>query len=102
MKKPHEQLAASNWQRVKSASERDVIRARSAIQAIQAIPVKEMTLEEVRLRQRYLQVLRERVQHPQAALRQLAHRCGVTKDVYGARLKRAFAFADRMKEQYEH
>lgn len=94
-------FAESNWERSKAASRRDAERARQAIKDIQSVPVSRMTLTEIRLRQQYLQVLRVRVQYPDAALRQLAARCNVNKDVYGARLKRGFAFATRMKEQYE-
>ncbi|MEU3452214.1 Helicase associated domain protein [Micromonospora sp. NPDC006766] len=41
------------------------------------------------------QVLRVRVEHPAASLRELAAMLGMTKDAYGAALRRALAGADR-------
>lgn len=94
-------LATSNYARSQAAAMRDAQRARQAMQAIQRVHVSKLTLVQIRLRQQYMQVLRVRVQHPQATLQQLAGRCNVSKDVYSARLKRAFNFAERI-HQYDN
>lgn len=99
VKRTKQAFAETNYQRSREASKRDAQRARDAIRIIQAVPSVNLTLTEIQLRQRYLQVLRVRLQYPTASLQQLAGQCRVGKDVYSARLKRAFAFADKMKDR---
>lgn len=89
----------ANFVRSQVAAERDVERAREAMEAIYAVRVRTLDRVDIVLRQRYLKALRQRVIHPNDSLQMLADRMGISKATYAARLRRAFKFAERMSHR---
>lgn len=92
MKPPH--LVSANDQRSAAAARKHVARARKALTVLSKYTPRMQHRYTHRL---HIEALAVRVNHPRASLAELAALKGQTKNAYWGALRRAFVYADRLK-----
>lgn len=88
-------LLAANDRRSVAGAREQVAKARRALTVLNSHTPR---LSDRYRHKQYYGVLVQRIDHPRHTLAELADSAGLTKDAYWGLLRRAFVYADRLKD----